>query len=149
MNHCHRSSFGSLLGSIIDVSPESDLSETQLDPNISSTPDEDGSLYRTLDTIVQWIFASRFVHFPSSASSTMAKKGGSESTTTASLATMFSLLFSSGNPAAILQQQLQQQLETTYTGVNIHVFLDKKQVTDSIKFLSTERVNTTLLIILV
>lgn len=74
----------------------------------------------------------------------MAKKGGSESTTTASLATMFSLLFSSGNPAATLQQQLQQQLETTYTGVNIHVFLDKKQVTDSIKIVSTERVNTTL-----
>lgn len=123
-----RSSFASLLGSIIDVSPESDLEDTQTNPNDSSIPDEQGSVYRALDTIVQWIFASRFVHFPTSATSSVAKKRASESTTTTSLATMFSLLFSSSDPATMLQQQLQQQLETTYTGVSIHVFVDKKQV---------------------
>ncbi len=76
-------------------------------------------MYLAIDAVMDWILASRFVFLPSHAIADRKKKAP----TTSSIGTLLSLFLSGGSPEVLLET-----IETSYTGVIMHVFYDKYQV---------------------
>lgn len=72
---------------------------------------------------MQWLLSSRFTFLPSAVLQERDKAAAQNATTT-NLSTLFSLLLSGGSP-----EVLAEGIETSYTGVILHVFYDKYEVT--------------------
>eukprot|EP01033_Poteriospumella_lacustris_P009153 gene9153-6583_t len=72
--------------------------------------------------VMQWLLSSRFTFLPAAVLQEREKTAPSNATATATtnLSTLFSLLMSGGSP-----EVLAEGIETSYTGVILHVFYDK------------------------
>ncbi len=78
--------------------------------------------------VMQWLLSSRFTFLPAAVLQEREKAAPSNTAaTTTNLATLFSLLMSGGSP-----EVLAEGIETSYTGVILHVFYDKYEVSDAV-----------------
>jgi hypothetical protein len=78
--------------------------------------------------VMQWLLSSRFTFLPAAVLQEREKTAPSNAnaTATTNLSTLFSLLMSGGSP-----EVLAEGIETSYTGVILHVFYDKYEVNEA------------------